>query len=172
MAKSNLLNKDRTGMISKPSVGSVFSGTDLSSFDGSKISRAMITAYLSTNFRVFVQRPFTLQIGRRNAILEEFLRIRAASSCAVITAWNPYSELASDVVNETAQAELEAALDLLSLDHVDADGSDPTNEWPAEPSRLVLGLDLKTAVSLGRRFAQNGIVWVQLDDVPTLILLR
>jgi hypothetical protein len=104
--------------------------------------------------------------------LEIFLRTHAASSCAIITAWNPYSELVADKVNEAAQAKLETVIDLLGLHHFDAQGSDPTSDWPPEPSRLVLGLDLCGALALGRQFKQNGIVWAELDLVPTLILLR
>jgi hypothetical protein len=47
----------------------------------------------------------------------------------------------------------------------------PGNGRP-KPSRLVLGIDLETAAALGRRFRQNGIVWVSGNVVPTLVLLR
>jgi hypothetical protein len=36
----------------------------------------------------------------------------------------------------------------------------------------VLGIDLETAATLGRRFRQNGIVWVSANAVPILVLLR
>jgi hypothetical protein len=42
----------------------------------------------------------------------------------------------------------------------------------AGTERLVLGVDLNSAASLGRQFRQNGIVWVSANAVPTLVLLR
>jgi hypothetical protein len=90
----------------------------------------------------------------------------------VLTAWNPYSEPQPDAENETAQRELISAIDSLSLRHEPGPGADPTGKWPPEPSRLVLGIDLETAATLGRRFRQNGIVWVSANAVPILVLLR
>ena len=46
------------------------------------------------------------------------------------------------------------------------------SDWPPEDSRLVLAIDFQAAWEIGQRFSQNGSVWVDLDAVPTLVLLR
>ena len=51
-------------------------------------------------------------------------------------------------------------------------GQHPSNDWPAEESFLVLGLDLEAATTLGVRYQQNAIVWNGPNGIAQLILLR
>jgi hypothetical protein len=55
---------------------------------------------------------------------------------------------------------------------IDGESSDSIGTWPGEKSFLVLGLDLETAIRLGREFRQNALVWADEDAIPRLILLR
>ncbi len=50
-------------------------------------------------------------------------------------------------------------------------GVDPTGEWPAEASVLVLGITLERAIGVGHRYGQNAIVWMDGDAVPQLVFL-
>jgi Protein of unknown function (DUF3293) len=152
--------------------GFMFSGINILDFRGSKIPRQTIEAYLATDYSIWGSRRLILRVGQRNHDLAALYQNYAVSSAAVLTAWNPYSEPRSDAENETAQAELISEIDRLALHHEPGHGADPTGEWPPEPSRLVLGVDLDIAASLGRKFRQNGIVWVSANAVPTLVLLR
>jgi Protein of unknown function (DUF3293) len=152
--------------------GFLLSGTEISAFGGSQIGRSTIEAYLSTEYRIWGERPLALRIGQRNADLAELYKRFVAESAGVITAWNPYSEQKSNEENLAAQAHLIVELDRRHLQHLPGHGADPTGNWPAEDSRLVLGIDLETATSLGEQFQQNGIVWATSDAVPKLILLR
>ena len=45
-------------------------------------------------------------------------------------------------------------------------------EWPPEPSYLVLGSALDAAKAIGTELRQNAIVWCGPDCLPQLILLR
>jgi hypothetical protein len=112
-----------------------------------------------------------LRIGQQSDDLAALYQKYTVSTAAVLTAWNPSSELRPSAENEIAQAELVSEIDRLALLHRSAQGTDPTGKWPSEQSRLVLGLDLETANVLAHQFGQNGIVWVGADTVPTLLLM-
>jgi hypothetical protein len=150
----------------------MFSGINISDFRGSNIPRQTIEAYLATDYRIWGSRRLTLRVGQRNQDIATLYQNYAVSSAAVLTAWNPYSKPRSDAKNEAAQAELISEIDRLALRHEPGHGADPSGKWRPEPSRLVLGIDLDTAGSLGRQFRQNGIVWISGDAVPRLVLLR
>jgi hypothetical protein len=150
----------------------MFSGINILDFRGSSIPRQTIEAYLATDYSIWGSRRLILRVGQRNHELAALYQKYAVSTAAVLTAWNPYSEARSDAENETAQRDLISEIDRLSLRHEPGHGADTTGKWPPEPSRLVLGIDLETAATLGRRFRQNGIVWVSANAVPILVLLR
>ena len=50
-------------------------------------------------------------------------------------------------------------------------GVDPQGCWLGEPSLLVLGIKKNFALSLGRKFSQNAIVWIGSDCIPSLEVL-
>ena len=150
----------------------MFSGTMISAFCSSRIPRSTIAAYLATEYRIAGNSPLVLRIGQPNQQLAALYRGHAVDRAAVLTAWNPHSEPRPDAQNHAAQAQLIAELDRIGLHHEPGHGADPTGLWPAEDSRLVLGLDYVIATSLGIRFGQNGFVWAAADADPTLVLLR
>jgi hypothetical protein len=150
----------------------VHSGITISRFSGSSIPRQTIEAYLATDYSIWGSRRFILRIEQRNDDLTALYQRYEVSSAAVLTAWNPHSETRSDRENQNAQMELISEIDRLCLRHEPGEGTDPSGKWPPEPSRLVLGIDLETAQSLGRKFMQNGFVWIDTDGVPLLVLLR
>ncbi len=150
----------------------MFSGIDISHFDRSRIPRAIVEAYLATDYRVWGDWPLVLRVGQRSADLAALFEAQSVASAAVVTAWNPLSEPRPIAENQTAQARLVADIELLGLRHQPGHGADPTGAWPPEPSRLMLGIDLTSAGSLGRKYGQNGIVWAGADAIPALVLLR
>jgi hypothetical protein len=152
--------------------GIMYSGISISGFSGSSIPRQTIEAYLATDYSIWGSRRLILRIGQRNDDLAALYQKYAVSSAAVLTAWNPYSERRSDAENQNAQVELISEIDRLGLCQEPGHGADPSGKWPPEPSRLVLGIGLETAQSLGRKFMQNGFVWMDTDGVPMLVLLR
>jgi Protein of unknown function (DUF3293) len=152
--------------------GFVLSGTEISAFKGSQIPRKTIEAYLSTEYQAQGDWPLALHIGKRNGRLADLYEDRRVMNAAVLTAWNPYSELRQPAENESAQLRLVQELDRLRLHHLPAQGADPAGKWEREDSRLVLGIPLAIATTLGTRFQQNGIVWAGADAVPLLVLLR
>lgn len=138
----------------------------------SNIAAELVAAYENTDFRVLEPREFTLRIGVASEELRVVYAELGVSTAAYLTAWNPLSEEASREANESAQAVLAQKLALGGFATWNGLGIDPSGDWPGEDSIFVPGIDLATAKSLGREFQQNAIVWIGLDAVPQLVLLR
>lgn len=74
--------------------------------------------------------------------------------------------------NQSAMTRLHEKLNRYSNHIYRGAGLDPSGQWPAEESLLVLGINLAIAVEIGREFEQNAIVWIDSAAIPHLILLR
>jgi hypothetical protein len=136
---------------------------------GSAIPASLISAYEATDYRVLEPVAFTMKIGRRSPELEDLYRRTGAKTATVITAWNPRSEKKTVAENAAAQARLIADLEAAGLAHLPALGADPKGDWKSEVSLLVLDAMKETVETLGRKYGQNCIVWVEADAVPSLL---
>ncbi len=141
-------------------------------FSDTAIDRDTVQAYLETEYRVSAPTAITLRIGQANAELAHLHRRHGVSASAFITAWNPFSRATSDEVNRERERALARELQHLGLTCFDGLGQHPSNQWPGEPSFLILGTALEDARALGIRHEQNAIVWCGSDAVPQLVLLR
>lgn len=141
-------------------------------FPDSQISRTTIQAYLETHYCVHGSMPATLKIGEFNASLVAIHDAHAVRSSAFITACNPLSQMLDDAANAGRQLALARELSVWGLTFIDGVGKHPSNDWPGEPSFLVLGVSVQDAKALGLKFGQNAIVWCGGDAVPQLVLLR
>lgn len=138
----------------------------------SLISPQIIQAYRETECRVLAEPVFVLRIAEASTELLDLTRRFGVSCAAFVTACNPYSAALSDDHNRERQARLERELRARSLRFLPGIGQHPSNEWPGEPSFLILALSLASARALGERLEQNAIVWAGEDGVPQLVLLR
>ncbi len=139
----------------------------------SEIPEELIEAYRSTLFKCGDgPDAFVLTVGVLSPPLAALCRSAGVSCAAHVTAFNPGSETQSADVNEAAHKRLGAELAAAGYRVVEGAGEAPEGRWPAEPSYLVLGMDLEAARELGRRYGQNAIVWAGADAVPELLLLR
>lgn len=168
IAKADVVSTEATkrkhSVDPSPSEGPLFSGT--------AIDRDTPQAYLETEYRVSESDSITLRIGEASAALAELHRRHGVHASAFITAWNPYSRATSDEANAERQRDLACELQRRGLIFLDGVGQHPSNQWPGEPSFLVLGVSLEDAKVLGNQHEQNAIVWCGPDAVPGLILLR
>ena len=137
----------------------------------STISPETVAAYEATNYRVFSDPQFVINIGQPSKRLWQLYEVYGCASAAFITAWNPSSVPTSTDANAAAQARLQEELGSRSTPFIDGIGEDATGQWPGEPSVLALGLCLDTAKDYGVQFEQNAIVWAGTDTCPQLILL-
>jgi hypothetical protein len=138
----------------------------------SAIDAETLQAYRETDYRVLEGLPTTLHV---DALCPELLVLHAryqADCSAFITACNPLGTPTAAPLNAQRQEALRAELSRRQLLALRGIGQHPTNQWPGEPSFLVLGVTRRAAQALGRQFEQNAIVWSGLEAVPELILLR
>ncbi len=137
-----------------------------------QVDHATIQAYLETDYQVYGDCPFTLNIGKACAELSALHKTYHSSGSAFITAANPFSRPLDPVLNRERHISLARELAARGFPFIDGTGKHPSNLWPGEASFLVFGLTLEEARDLGRHYGQNAIVWNGAGAVPELILLR
>lgn len=116
---------------------------------------------------------FTLKIQQFSPELYQLYQKTQYKTAALITAYNPHSQLTKNHINELAQQQLGKLLQRYSCCLVyPAQHCDPQGQWPIEPSYCVLGLGTKVAKTLAKQFRQNAIVWVGKDAIPHLHWLK
>ena len=138
----------------------------------SLISLATTQAYSETEFRVFAEDTFVLQISQECEKLLGLYKAHQSNTCAFVTACNPLGEMVADDVNAESQSQLENELKFRGLHYIPGEGKHPVGDWPGEPSFLVFGLSQEAAKTLGKKYSQNAIVWCDWDAIPQLLLLR
>ena len=141
-------------------------------FSQSTIPLDLIEAYRETAYRVEALEPFVLSIDQRSEPLGQLYRTHSVSSCAFMTAWNPYSESLSAEENSNRQTKLANDVRNLGFELIEGEGKHPNGLWPGEASYLVLGMSLDEAQKLGQQYEQNAILWCDADAIPRLVLLK
>jgi hypothetical protein len=132
-----------------------------------------VLAYLATEYRLgHTEHDIILNIGVRSERLAALFTASGVACSAFLTAYNPRGAIQSDEANDRGHAELAAMLRDQALRFIEGCGSEAGTEWPAEKSYFALDLQLDAAKQIGRHFYQDAIVWVGVDAVPQLILLR
>lgn len=134
------------------------------------ITKDLLDSYKKTHFSVNGPTgTFILRTDCYSAELEASHKRNYVRTSAYITAHNPASEPQTDIWNSDAQKAMEAEVAASGFKTVPGSGIDPNNEWPAEPSILILGIDKDDALDLGKRFGQNALLFSASDAIPTLI---
>lgn len=136
------------------------------------IADALIQAYVETDYIVHTEPAITLRVAEPSPQMMKLHKQHRVTCSAFITAFNPYSQACTTELNLSRQQELMSELKVRSLKFIEGIGQHPSNDWPGEPSLLVLGLSLEAAKTLGSRFEQNALVWIGADGIPELVLLR
>lgn len=132
----------------------------------------LLAAYHATHYQVRHPRgSFTLRTDNPSTELATLLLESGSRCAAFITACNPYSWPVGEAENTRAQQQLATELQASGYAAIPAIGLDPSGEWQGEESFLVPGLALEEAKVLGRQYAQNAILWMDMDSVPQLVVL-
>ena len=135
------------------------------------IPRETINAYQTTVYRVLGTKPFDLHIGQRSQELNDFSLNYDSTNSAFLTAFNPGSIMRSEAVNKNAQKKLESFLTEQTISFCGGMAIDSLGIWPDELGVLAFGISLEEANAIGSKFGQNGIVWIDKNFTPQLILL-
>ena len=138
--------------------------------ENNQLDQALIDAYLETEYRVHAEPPFKLRIGVHSTALCELHRQHGGIS-AFITAFNPYSRQLSETKNLARQEQLRVELLGAGYHFIPGIGQHPSNDWPGEPSFLVISISAEAAKALGKKYEQRAIVWNRADGTPELVLL-
>jgi hypothetical protein len=140
------------------------------------LSPVLMQAYEETHYCVNAGTPdqsaFVLRVGVVSKPLAGTHKKYGVDCSAYVTACNPWSETLPDAENSLRQASLLKTLRMRSLRWLHGVGQHPRNEWPGEPSVLILGLSLAAAKVLAQDFEQNAFVWSGSDAKPQLVVLR
>jgi hypothetical protein len=140
------------------------------------LAPALLRAYEETHYCVNAATPdqaeFVLRVNEVSKSLAAMHKKYGVDCSAYLTACNPWSESLPDSENALRQANLLLTLRVRSLRWLDGVGQHPGNQWPGEPSVLILGLSLAAAKVLAQDFEQNACVWSGADAKPQLVVLR
>jgi hypothetical protein len=116
-------------------------------------------SFRHTTYRVFTDPPIDIRIGTANTDLEHLLRTRQVRSWAFITACNPGSQPLNPQENLARHCVLREAVATRHLASVEGQALADRNDWPAEQSLLILGINRTEALALGHQFGQLAIVY-------------
>ena len=136
----------------------------------STIPEHLLSAYRSTQYRVFSAPPFILRVDEPSEAMGKLYRSNGVTSAAFITTWNPMSIEASAAANIEANKALLDAIEETQLIAIDGFGAWPNDPTKGEESFLELGIDLQAATNLATRFQQAAFLFVGPDRVPRVIL--
>ena len=137
------------------------------------IAAEKVRAYRATDYRLgHTTQDIVLAPGLRSDRLAALFASKSVTCGAFLTAFNPLGTQKSDTANDLAHAQLATVLTGLGLKFIEGSGSEEGTHWPTEKSLFALGLSRERAISIGRQFDQDAIVWVGDSAVPELVLLR
>jgi hypothetical protein len=139
----------------------------------SGVPAELFAAYMSTQYRTFtLNGDIMVRIGEPSSAMRRLIQSAGADGAAFLTAENPFSEKLCEAENQVRQTSLREDLMFLGAIILDGagQGDDPT--WPAETSYTAIGITLDEARGLGTKYQQNAIVWIDVNGVPELLLLR
>ena len=136
------------------------------------ISPILVRAYREAKYVVEDKNPITILIGECNQNLRALLKEHKVFTAALITAFNPHSNILSIEENSKSQSHLLEDIRRLGLKTIGGYGQDIAEEWPKEISLLVLGITEAQAETLADRYSQNGFIWVGSTEAFPALRLR
>jgi hypothetical protein len=131
----------------------------------------LLDAYRKAHYVVFGSPDLVLRIGQANPDLDELLAAEGALTAAFISAANPRGKAMSAWENEIANAALVKSQTEAGFACYEGEGRSPDGSW-TERSVLVVGISREDAETVGRKFEQNAIVFVERGLLPELVLLE
>lgn len=136
------------------------------------IHAELLASYERASYHVEASPSFILKIGRYSPELHSMYEASSKKRAAFITAYNPGSIELSNEDNKERNQRLEEKIQTLLLDYIYGESTCDESEWTGEKSFLILGIKQEEAISLGKEFGQNAIVWINQKAIPELLLLK
>jgi len=131
----------------------------------------LLEAYRAAVYVVYGSPPIEFRIGEPSDVLDALLRIQKASSAAFVSSADVEGVVTPENQRRMKEFLLRGNLAGTPYKVYQGEGRDPAGKWDAEPSLLVMGIPRAEAEALGRRLAQNAIVWIEPGGAPELVVL-
>ncbi len=135
------------------------------------LSPGLRAAYEKADYVVLFEPELVFHVGEASLGLDEVMAADGAFTAAFITADNPVGMVQDEQANLIAYLALSEALEPLGYATYRGEGRDPSGEWRAEASVLVVGIPREEAIDLGERMRQNAIVFIEKGRAPELVVL-
>ena len=132
----------------------------------------LIQAYRDAVYEIHAETVIRLKVSEYSHSLEDLHKKNNCTTSALITACNPRSQVLSAAENHARMLALTEAVEKLGYHHLPAVGRDSSGKWPDEPSLWIAGMTKNEAEELGKTFKQNGLLWMEQDAAPQLLLLH
>lgn len=131
----------------------------------------LLRQYKNTDYWfVANDRKITLSVGSTNSDFNSLCHDVNCKTGAFITAFNPHSHLLSINENRRRNRLLEADLQkLMNVEYFYGAGEDRDNQWPAEESFIIFGVQQQTVIDLARQYQQNAFLWIPYHQPAVLI---
>jgi len=136
------------------------------------IDPLLLEQYESADYYIETIPPFILKIGIYSYELSKIFETSHQTKAALITASNPRSKKLPNEINKVRNKNLEEMIQETGLNYIYGEGKCGQDDWDGEESFLILGVDQKQAMVIGKAFDQNAIVWCGKNAIPELILLN
>lgn len=110
-----------------------------------------------------------LLVHEHNPALDVFLLDNNAQHWAIITAYNPSSQIIDNQLNNKSHLDLCKRLDEAGKVYFPAVNRDPSGDWPDEKSLIVLDIIEEVARDLAASFGQNALLYGQMGQAARLV---
>ena len=130
----------------------------------------LLEAFRATTYRAYAPNDdLSLRVGHGNPSLDALLDRTAHTRWTYLTAFNPGGQMRGEPENIVAQKKLLDVLIKGSWIFYPGETTADDDQWPPEPSFLVLGMTRSDGVALAQKFAQAAILYGQKGSVAQLI---
>lgn len=126
--------------------------------------------YLDTTYSIFInEEQYDINIGKTFPSAIQKL-LNKEKSAAILTAWNPRSQLLPSKENKDCNDELNSALNQYTVFRAVGQGSDTS--WQAEESYFITGIKKEEADKFAVEYGQYAYVWLESEKPASLIFTR
>lgn len=129
--------------------------------------------YLDTTYSIFInEEQYDIKIGKPlPSVIQKLLN--KEKSAAILTAWNPQSQLLSSKENKARNNDLNSTLSKYSVFNALGQGSGLSDtSWPAEESYFIPGIKKEEANKLAVEYGQYAYVWLESEKPASLIFTQ
>ncbi len=131
---------------------------------------ALTAAFLATTYRVKTSGGcFDLRIGKTDPVFDDFLRAQGVSFWGILSACNPGAVRLSVAENQRRQDNLRARLSKCGWFFFNACNVADDENWPPEPSCLILQVDEESLRVLAGDLSQLAAVCGDVGSAPRLL---